>query len=201
MIEDFFHLTEDALMYYHDQFIPSAICTPIFTASLNALVLEAERPLSKTLRYLEDLLSYGTDHPHASTFEAANPAAAAKNRGSIRALISAQGESLVQRVLTGMMFTFPRDTLQEASSVLLLLFELSPDSTAAWIKSTINMLPAGSMKQGEGEKLLDAVQEKIQTGNTHRIRVLLHDFTMSYRRRHVAPREGLGKLMPSQKAR
>ena len=200
VIEDFFHLTEDALMYGHDQFVPSAICTPIFTAALSALVLEQEHPLTRTLRFLEDLLSYGTDHPHSSSFEASNHAAAAKNKSSIKALISAQGDSLVQRVLTGMMFTFPRDTLQDASSVLLLLFELSPERTANWIKHTLDMLPQGTIRPGESEKLLAAVNDKIQTGQTQKIRALLRDFTTSYRRRHVAPREGLGGLMPRAQA-
>ena len=186
-------------MYCHDQFVPSAISTPIFTAALKALVLESEHPLTRTLRYLEDLLSYGTDHPHSSSLGAGSAGAAAKNKAAIKALISSQGDSLVQRVLTGMMFTFPRDTLQDASSVLLLLFELAPQQTAAWIKQTLDMLPQGTIKPGESEKLLAAVHERIQEGHTQRIRALLRDFTTSYRRRHVAPREGLGKLLPGVK--
>jgi transportin-3 len=194
VIEDFFHLIEDALIHYHDQFVPSAICTPIFTAATSALVLEQEHPISRTLRYLEDLLSYGTDHPHSSQFTASSSAAAAKNKSSIRELVSSQGETLVQRVLTGMMFTFPRDCLQDASSVLLTLFELDATRTAGWIERTLQMLPAGSIKPGELEKLLGAVNEKLQTGQTNKIRAVFQDFTTSYRRRHVAPREGLGRL-------
>ena len=186
-------------MYSHDQFVPSAISTPIFTAALKALVLEQEHPVTRTLRYLEDLLSYGTDRPHSSSFGAADAAAATKNKDAVKALISSQGDALVQRVLTGMMFTFPRDTLQDASGVLLLLFEIAPGQTANWIKHTLDVLPPGTIKQGESQKLLAAVQDKIQTGHTQKIRALIRDFTTSYRRRHVAPREGLGRLMPSAK--
>ena len=199
VIEDFFHLTEDALTFCHDQFVPSAICTQIFGAALKALVLEQEHPLVRTLRWLEDLLSYGTDRPHSSSFEGISPPAAAKNKTAIQAILAAQGESLVQRVLTGMMFTFPRDTLLDASSVLLLLFQIAPEQTAGWIKSTLNMLPEGSIKPGESDKLLGAVYERIQNGQTTKIRALIKDFTTSYRRRHVAPREGLGRLVPTTK--
>ena len=181
--------------------MPSAISNPILTAAIKSLVLEQEHPLSRTLRYLEDLLSYGTEHPHSSQFTDSPPSAVAKNKAAVNDLLSAQGENLVQRVLTGMMFTFPRDCLQDASSVLLLMFEIQPQQTAIWIKGTLDMLPAGSIKPGETQKLLAAVQEKMQSQQTHKIRTVLHDFTTSYRRRHVAPREGLGRLMPSAKDR
>jgi len=35
---------------------------------------------------------------------------------------------------------------------------------------------------------------RIQSGEVRKIRTLLQDFTNSYRRRNVAPREGLGRL-------
>ena len=56
------------------------------------------------------------------------------------------------------------------------------------------MLPAGSIRAGEAERLMDAVGVKVQGGDLRKVRVLLQDFTTSYRRRNVAPREGLGRL-------
>lgn len=201
VIEDFFLLIEDALMYYHDQFIPSAISTPIFTAACSALVLEQERPVTQVLRYLGDLLSYGTNHPHSSQLPLpSTPAAQTKNRSSIMSLASAQGETLIQRLMDGMMFTFPRDCLQDASNVLLSLFELDALQTAFWIKTTLDLLPESNFKAGEREKLLTAVQDKMQTGQTYKIRTVLQDFTTSYRRRHVAPRDGLRGLMGGNKS-
>lgn len=197
VIEDFFLLIEDALMYYHDQFIPSAISTPIFTAACSALVLEQERPVTQVLRYFGDLLSYGTNHPNSSQLspQQSTQAAQTKNRSSIIGLASAQGETLVQRIMDGMMFTFPRDCLQDAANVLLSLFELDARQTAFWIKTTLDLLPASNFKAGEREKLLAAVQDKMETGQTYKIRTVLQDFTTSYRRRHVAPRDGLRGLI------
>ena len=100
----------------------------------------------------------------------------------------------MQRALTGMMFHFPPDCLQDASGVLLALFELAPQQTAAWIRGTLAMLPEGSVKPGEGDRLLQAVAEKLRGGEMRRIRGLLQAFTTSYRRRNVAPRDGLGRL-------
>lgn len=84
-----------------------------------------------------------------------------------------QGEALTQRILTGMMFHFPRDCFPDASGVLLALFEIMPHEVAIWVKGTIEMLPAGTIKAGEGERLMNAVGQKIQAGDIRKIRVLL----------------------------
>lgn len=93
-----------------------------------------------------------------------------------------------------MMFTFPRDCFTDASGVLLALLEICPQETGEWIKQTLAMLPPGTMKQGEAERLIQGVGEKLQNGEVRKVRVLLQDFTNGYRRRNVAPREGLGRL-------
>lgn len=42
--------------------------------------------------------------------------------------------------------------------------------------------------------LLTQFTRRVQAGEFRKIRPLLQDFTNSYRRRNVAPREGLGRL-------
>lgn len=79
----------------------------------------------------------------------------------------------MQRVMTGMMFTFPRDCFADASGVLLVMFELMPEQVAVWIKGTIAMLPAGTVKMGEADRLMNAIAQKIQMGDMRKIRVLL----------------------------
>lgn len=94
-------------------------------------------------------------------------------RRALNDLVTSQGEALVRALLTGMMFTFPRDCLQDASAVLLTLFELLPEQTAMWVRGTIAMLPPGSIKAGEGDRLFDAIGQKIQAGDMRKVRVLL----------------------------
>ena len=203
VIEDFFRLLIDALIYYHNDLIPSNICLPIFQAAISSLTLQQDAPLGTTLHYLRDLLSYGTDRPNSSNFsdrdlfnnEGVNPYTVNPQlKHQIHALLSQQGSPLTQRILTGMIFTFPRDTFPDASGVLLAIFEISPTQAALWLKQTLEMLPPGSIKRGEAERLLQNIAAKIQAGETRKIRSLLQDFTTGYRRRNVAPREGLGRL-------
>ena len=210
VIEDFFRLLTDALIYHHEQLLPAAIMTPIFSAALSALSLEQEPPLTATLHFLRDLLSYGTDRPNSSSFTTSPPPsptstkaraaaeAGAKNQAAVKALIAAQGAQLTQRLLTGMMFHFPRDCLPDASGALLDLVHIAPHDTAGWLRDTLGMLPPGSLKPGEGERLLQGIASKLQAGEPRKVRVLLQDFTTGYRRRHVVPREGLGRLEPER---
>ena len=213
VIEDFFRLLLDALIYYHDQLLPSAITSPILSAALSALALEQTEPLTQTLHFLRDLLSYGTETPNSSFMPpdlTAAPSAAAdgatngpppKNRAAnvaaVRALVAAQGADLAQRLLTGMMFHFPRDCLPDAGGALLDLFRQAPAAATGWLRATLAALPAGSLKPGEGERLLNGIAQKVQAGEVRKVRVLLQDFTNGYRRRYVAPREGLGRLRPN----
>ncbi|KAL8987292.1 MAG: hypothetical protein Q9177_003477, partial [Variospora cf. flavescens] len=200
VIEDFFRLLIDALIYYHQELVFSPVCFHILSASISALTLQQESPLIATLHFLRDFLSYGTDHPNSSNFgNGYNPSQTSRSnppeiQEAVKQMVVDQKDFLIRRILTGMMFSFPRDCLQDASGVLLTLFEILPQETTNWVKGTINMLPTGSVRTGEAERLMNAVEMKVQGGDFRKVRVLLQDFTTSYRRRNVAPREGLGRL-------
>ncbi|KAJ5927896.1 hypothetical protein N7466_006852 [Penicillium verhagenii] len=197
VIEDFFRLSSDAVRYYPKKCISSSLAVPIFSAALSALTLQQVDPLIATLHYYRDLFSFAFDKPLVSEFtspEGAPFSNPPEIREAVKALLLSQGQVLTQRVLTGMMFSFPGDCFPDASGVLMTLFEVLPHETGAWLQATLQMLPPGSMKPAEAERLLKGIGEKVQSGETRKIRVLLQDFTNSYRRRNVAPRDGLGRL-------
>ena len=198
VIEDFFRLLIDALIYYHSSLLPAPVCSPIVSAATSALTLQQDAPLTASLHFLCDFLSYGTDRPNSSNFDNGSNTTRTQTLATlqdcVRRMVSEHGEVLTQRLLTGMMFSFPRDCLQDASNVLLAMLEIMPQPVAIWVKGTIDMLPAGTLKSGEGDRLMTAIANKIQQGEFRKVKVLLQDFTNSYRRRNVAPREGLGRL-------
>lgn len=53
------------------------------------------------------------------------------------------------------------------------LFELIPQEAAGWVQSTLQLLPAGSLKPGEAERLMKGISDKVQSGETRKIRALL----------------------------
>ncbi|KAL9619681.1 MAG: hypothetical protein Q9160_005701 [Pyrenula sp. 1 TL-2023] len=197
VIEDFFRLVTDAVRFYPQKCIMSQIARPTLEAALAALTLQQVDPLIATLHYLRDLLTFGTDESPVSHFDAPNAGTSktpAEIQLAVKHLLSSQGAILTQRILTGMMFSFPEDCFPDASAVLMTLFHILPQESAMWTRTTLEMLPTGSLKQGESDRLMHGISEKIQKDDLRKIRVLLQDFTNSYRRRNVAPREGLGRL-------
>lgn len=176
MIEDFFRLSSDAVRYYPKECISSSLAVPIFSAALSALTLQQTDPLIATLHYYRDLFSFAFDKPIVSQFSSPDGTAYSNPpevQEAVRQLIASQGQILSQRVLTGMMFVFPGDCFADASGVMMTLFEVMPQEAGGWLQSTLQMLPAGTMKPGEAERLLKGVADKVQSGETRKIRVLL----------------------------
>ena len=167
-------------------------------ASLTALTLTLPEPVQGTLHFLRDFLDFGFERPPVSAFSGPDGEPAPGNspeiRVAVRQVIGATGQELVHRVLTGMMFSFPEDCFPDASGVLLSLFNLGPQAAAQWVQGTLQALPPGTLKPAEANKLMKGIGDKLQQNEPRKVRVLLQDFTNSYRRRNVAPREGLGRL-------
>jgi transportin-3 len=197
VIEDFFRLATDAVRFYPQKTTCSSLATPTFEAAISALSLQQIDPLIATLHFVRDLLSFGGEKPPISEFNGSDGRTLSNSpevQNVVRQLVVSLGPLLVQRILTGMMFSFPEECFPDASAILLALFGSMPQLAAEWVQGTLQLLPAGSLKTGEGNKLMKGISEKIQKGEMRKVRVLLQDFTNSYRRRNVAPREGLGRL-------
>ncbi|KAI9859093.1 MAG: Nuclear import receptor [Vezdaea acicularis] len=190
VIEDFFRLVTDALLYYPNRLILSELIEPILRAAMASLTLQQTEPLTATLHFLRDFLQYGGDNPPNSSGEKNPP----EVKAAVKKLILVEGETLTQAILTGMMFHFTRDCFPDASGVLLGLVQLMPNEITQWIARTLQKLPAGTLQQVEAQRLLNRTNEVIQADTPQKVRYLLQDFTNSYRRRNVAPREGLGRL-------
>ena len=192
VIEDFFRLLVDALLYYPHKLIQSSLFPPIFEAGVSALGLQQRDPLNAVLHYVRDVIGYGGDNPPSSS-SSPNPP---EIQNIVQKLILANGENLVKQIMAGMMITFPDDCFSDGSGALLGLFELMPEQTERWVDKTVRMLPAGTIREPEIDRLMTGIRERLALGRDgHRkVRSLLQDFTNSYRRRYIAPRDGLGKL-------
>lgn len=197
VIEDFFRLSGDVLLYQPNKILLSHLMPTILDAASTSLTLLKEEPLLATLHFLRDVLFYGGEDAPSSSFsdqEYRNTKNPPEIQQAVKTLTTQRGETMVQRLLTGMMYTFPADCFPDASGVLLAMFQLMPPQVAQWVGTTVGMLPQGSISPQERERLLNNINQRIQSGEVRKIRSLLQDFTNSYRRRNVAPREGLGRL-------
>lgn len=201
VIEDFFRLATDAVRFYPTKTLTSNLAEPMVQASLTALTLPLVDPVLATLQFLRDVLDFGLESPPISELSTPNgqsPQNPPEVREAVSRIIQTNGSEIVQRILTGMMFSFPEDCYPDASGILLSLFSMVPNAAAQWVSATIQLLPAGTLKPEEGQRLMRGIQDKLQKNENRKVRVLLQDFTNSYRRRNVAPREGLGRLEASR---
>ncbi|KAF2113306.1 armadillo-type protein [Lophiotrema nucula] len=198
LIEDFFRLASDMALFYPTESITSPLMEDILLAACAALSLLKEEPLLATLHFLRDLLGYGRNLAPSSSFDDTRQQVPEAIRNRVKQLVLGAGVQLVQRIMTGMMYSFPEGCFPDASGVLLDMFELMPEQVANWVQGTVAMLPAGSITAQESERFLTNIKQRIETGDIRMIRTILQDFTTSYRRRNVAPREGLGRLEASR---
>ncbi|KAK2630446.1 hypothetical protein QTJ16_001266 [Diplocarpon rosae] len=196
VIEDFYRLLVDAVLYYPHKLIYSQLFEPIFQAAVSALALEQRDPLIAVLHYIRDVIGYGGDNPPSS----ANTINPPEVQNVVQQLILANGEHLVKQILAGMMITFPDDCFSDGSGALLGLFELLPEATTTWVDKTVRMLPAGTVSSAEIDRLMSGIRTRLVEGRegVRKVRSLLQDFTNNYRRRYVAPRDGLGRLEPER---
>jgi transportin-3 len=202
VIEDFFRLSTDVLLYHSSKLLVSALMPPILQAASTSLTLLKEEPLIATLHFLRDFLAYGNEDAPSSSFDQDGQYRLQTNppeiQAAVKKLAAQAGDNIVKRCMTGMMYSFPQDCFPDASGVLLALFQLMPESTAQWIEGTIMLLPPGSVSDQEKNRLGRNIGQRLQSGEIRKIRSLLQDFTNAYRRRNVAPREGLGRLEASK---
>ncbi|KAF2672583.1 ARM repeat-containing protein [Microthyrium microscopicum] len=199
LIEDFFRLTMDVVLHHPRSAFKSTIFDPVLLAAIHALNLLKIEVLMADLHFLRDFISYGTDNPPFSTYgDSGTPPNSPETQATVKALLSKHGKQLTERVLAGMLYTFPGDCIPDASGVFLDMMRVLPQETGAWFSGTLDQMPAGAIRQQERDRLSHGIQEKLDTNDHVKIRILLQDFTTSYRRRNVAPREGLGILEPSR---
>lgn len=104
---------------------------------------------------MRDILGYGGDNPPRSD-STPNPP---EIQQAVQTVVLAEGETLVQRIMTGMMFTFPKDCIPDASGVLLELVQLLPNQVNVWIAQTIQILPAGTVSQAEAQRLMSQINQ------------------------------------------
>lgn len=135
----------------------SSLLQPIFDASLASLELQSVDPLNAVLQFLRDVLAYGRPSPPTSAYPD-NPTAV---QDAVKAMALNKGEAITQKILSGLMYSFPRDCVPDSSGVLLALVELCPDPWLQWMKHTLEILPAGSISPAEAQKFLKTLERYV----------------------------------------
>lgn len=197
VIEDFFRFLADGIMFHSAKIILSDLLQPIIEASLASLDLQQTDPLISVLQFLRDLLAYGREAPPNSTYRKTP----IEVRNAVKTAADRMGERITQRILSGLMYSFPSDCVTDSSGVMLELAELHPLPMIQWVKSTLELLPAGSISPVEAQKFLKGVEEAAVHKDWNKIRYTFRDFTSWYRRKNVTPRSQLTGIAGAENPR
>ena len=146
-------------MFHPQHLITSPLLQPIFEAGLTSLHLEKFEPLIAVLHFYRDLLMYGEGSNAPSSINDPATATHPEVQAAIKRVALAEGENLTKAVTSGLMYSFPRDCVPDASGVILALVQLVPERFAGWIKNTLEVLPTGSVSLPEAQKVLKSIEE------------------------------------------
>jgi transportin-3 len=161
VIEDFYRLASEMVLYYPSESISSTLMESVLIAACRLLVILKEEPILAVLHFLRDLLGYGRDMAPSSSFDTSRQEVPLVLQNRIKQLINGAGLELVQRIMTGMMYSFPGSCFPDGSGVLLELFELMPQQVAVWVQQTVSMLPSGSITPQESERFLNNIRQYV----------------------------------------
>jgi transportin-3 len=190
----------DALFCHPLEFTKSPLLPTIVQAALASLALELENPLTAVLHFIRDFLGYAVGHV-PSSMESEVPV---EMQNAIRAMIGAHGSTMCSLIMSGMIFTFPRDCVMDGAGALMTLVEMDPETSVNWIANSLQMLPAENLSQEERTRFISQVAEyllKHRQVLTHsaaaakdhrRIQRQIQDFVAIYRRRVISPRSKSG---------
>ncbi|KAI3403296.2 MTR10 [Candida oxycetoniae] len=189
VIEDFFRMTNDLLMFYPFEFIPNFdFLTSIFKACQIVLSIVNEyNPIISCIHFLIDLVSWGLEHPPISLFEQQDTEPL-KQAIKQFLIVDNHGGDLLKVVLNGIIFKFHADVQQDANDLILkiLVVVTSVEMAINWLRSAVVDLP--NVNEKEMDRLIDTVTVALQNKDNRRVRSALKDFINWYSRKNISPR-------------
>ncbi|KAK6201312.1 armadillo-type protein [Scheffersomyces amazonensis] len=189
VIDDFFRMSDDLLMYYPFKVIPNLeFLKSVLKLSLITLGLINEYDtIVSCVHFLIDLISWGSSNPPISLFNDENPEYIKKLIQEFLTLDNNGGE-LLRVVLNGLIFKFNVDVHQDVNDLILKILVIVPDKNLGinWLHQVVNSLP--NVNNKEIEKLINTLGTALVNKDNRRIRSSLKDFVNWYSRKNISPR-------------
>lgn len=186
LIEDFFRMLSDMLMFFPSNFINNEnLLSQIYEVSILSLsTLDNDEPLTATLHLLIDLMSWGFESPPVSLVDLDD-----NTLNSLRLKVlqfnTIIGENLIKVLIHGLVLKFPSGCSLDASDLITKLIRLQNDDKVSitWLNNAIVSLENVSEK--ERLKLLGSVEVAIRNKDFRRVRSSIRDFVNWYVRKNI----------------
>ncbi|RLV89122.1 mRNA transport regulator MTR10 [Spathaspora sp. JA1] len=194
VIEDFFRMMNDLLMFYPFKLISNF---ELLTSTLNAVnltltIINEFDPIISCVHFLIDFVSWGMPHPPISLFDDEDPVPL---RIEVQRflLLNNNGCELLRVVLNGLIFRFHNDVQQDVNDLILKILVVASTADAntyhvpvQWLREVAAALPNASSK--EIDRLINTVTVALPNKDNRKVRSALRDFVSWYSRKNVTPR-------------
>ncbi|EGW32228.1 uncharacterized protein SPAPADRAFT_61310, partial [Spathaspora passalidarum NRRL Y-27907] len=194
VIEDFFRMMNDLLMFYPFKLISNF---ELLTSTLNAVnltltVINEFDPIISCVHFLIDFISWGMPHPPISLFDDEDPAPL---RAEVQRflILNNNGCELLRVVLNGLIFRFHNDVQQDVNDLILKILVVASTADPStsnlpvqWLREVVTGLPNSSSK--EIDRLINTVSAALPNKDNRKVRSALRDFVSWYSRKNVTPR-------------
>ncbi|KAG8906064.1 Nuclear import receptor [Tulasnella sp. 417] len=165
VIEDYLHLLIQMLTFCPDYVLLSPSFPSSFPSVLTALTRVHPDIISSALDLLRMILGHESMTPSA-----AQPAKYVQYATAIRQTVSVNGFQFVGLLLSGMVTTFPEDSVRLVASLFRLLAGGWRAELATWLPPAVQQLPAASLPMEARAKFLTDMANALSDGNLDHVR-------------------------------
>lgn len=182
VIEDFFNMASDLLMFYAGQVVCNTqLVASLFETGILALATSEEyNPLMACVHFFIDYVSWGGEYPPVSFFEGNHDEIRDHVR---RSMAGSHVDRLVEAVIRGLIYKFYNDV--DANDLMIKILAVSPTAVTA-LQEAVLRLPNVSEK--EVSKLVGVVTVAVGNKDNRRVRMAIKDFVSWYTRKNVNAR-------------
>ncbi|KAK9478073.1 armadillo-type protein [Lipomyces japonicus] len=197
VVEDLFRLLSNLATSVTYRFIQSELFRPSVEAVIAVFLTENKETIFTAVDLLNDILAFGFSTPPPAAFAANSMEDEPKPvppeiQEAVKQLVLAYGERLTKIIISGLLYSFPRECVGDCTSVELVVLKLGGAANAvSWVNTTLSLLPAGSITEAEKQKYVLTVESSINDEDMSRLRRQTMDFVGWFTRRNITPRSGV----------
>ncbi|CEP62879.1 mRNA transport regulator MTR10 LALA0_S06e05952g [Lachancea lanzarotensis] len=193
-VQDFFMMLTDIVMFFPEHYLQAtALLGPSFSMGLTCVTkMQNYDAYITVIRFFDDVLSWGFETPPIST-AALDIVPEAWREKVLREIVDAQGATLIQAIMLGLVTNFNSDSHPDAIGCIVRALRLclqcsggDPTVALGWLSGAMDVI--GKVTDQERSNLLTTVGNALPQRDMRRVRNGLKDFITWYLRKNVSPR-------------
>lgn len=189
VIEDFFRMVNDLLMFFPFKLIPNVeILKNIFkSVNLTLSFVNEFEAIIACVHFMIDLISWGLPNPPISLFEMGDTTPLRQTIQEFL-MLDNQGGELLKILINGLLFKFHPDVKQDVNDLIIKILVVVPnfEMSLGWLNEIVCSLP--NVNEKEITRLLNVIKVALPNKDNRRVRSALKDFISWYSRKNITPR-------------